>query len=171
MSHAEPLILYDVPSTREGREKAWSPNTLKIRCVRRPSVSCDELTRGCAQACAEHEAHPVQGAVSIRVLQARRMTARRQTVWVELPDIKALALELGAPPTAQVGGEAHYTLPTLRDPATGVVVTNSLAIAQYLEERFPARPLIPAGTGALLSAFDEMLTTQVTMVRRPTSAI
>jgi hypothetical protein len=54
---------------------------------------------------------------------------------VEYPDIKAASLALGAPPTGQMNGQDLYTLPTIRNPATGEVVTDSFAIAQYLDAK------------------------------------
>jgi hypothetical protein len=56
-------------------------------------------------------------------------------VWVEYPDIKSASLALGAPPTGQMDGQDLYTLPTIRNPATGEVVTDSFAIARYLDAK------------------------------------
>ncbi|TFY51793.1 hypothetical protein EVG20_g10833 [Dentipellis fragilis] len=85
-----------------------------------------------------------------------------KTVWVEYPDIKSLALEIGAKPTAtqvQVDGIVgpHYTLPIIQDTRTGKVVSESTYIALYLEDTYPSSSvqLFPKGTRALQAAFAE----------------
>jgi glutathione S-transferase len=87
------------------------------------------------------------------------------TVWVEYPDIEALCISIGAPPTgAKASGEPHYTLPVIHDRYTGAVVADSLAIARYLDEAFPSAPtLVPTGTSALHAAFEDAF--ESTMVR------
>lgn len=48
-----------------------------------------------------------------------------------------------------------YTLPLIYDPYTKATISDSLAIARYLDETYPETPvLIPPGTAALHAAFD-----------------
>lgn len=102
------------------------------------------------------------------------------TVWVEYPDIKvpensksvvdvflganapqALCIEIGAEPTAKDGeGKDLYTLPVIKDPNTGKVVSDSNRIAAYLDEIYPEHPLVPSGTSGLQFAF-QLLTSQI----------
>jgi hypothetical protein len=77
-----------------------------------------------------------------------------KTVWVEYADIQHLLKDSGASPTdKRPDGTDRYTLPAIQDPATGQVITESFAIAQYLEKKYPDRPVIPAGTDAQQSSF------------------
>ncbi|KAK0203379.1 hypothetical protein DFS33DRAFT_1330724 [Desarmillaria ectypa] len=79
-----------------------------------------------------------------------------QTVYVELPDIEALAKRIGAAPTGtkRDGITPLYTIPIIQDHATGAVVSESAAIAEYLDITYPPGPtLIPAGTMPLQLAF------------------
>ncbi|KAG7443978.1 uncharacterized protein BT62DRAFT_971785 [Guyanagaster necrorhizus] len=82
------------------------------------------------------------------------------TEWVEYPHIEGLYKKLGA----QAGGTKadgltpYYTLPLLYDPSTGAFVSDSAAIARYLDKTYPETPtVIPVGTGALHYAFNEAL--------------
>ncbi|KAG1727810.1 hypothetical protein EDB19DRAFT_1929801 [Suillus lakei] len=54
-------------------------------------------------------------------------------VWVEFKDIPMTMKRVGASTTE--GG--RYTLPVIKDPNTGVVVADSLAIAEYLDKTYP----------------------------------
>ncbi|KAG7441153.1 uncharacterized protein BT62DRAFT_937397 [Guyanagaster necrorhizus] len=79
-----------------------------------------------------------------------------QTVYVELPDIEALAKRIGAAPTStkQDGVTPLYTVPIIQDHATGAVVSESAAIAAYLDKTYPSGlTLVPAGTMPLQLAF------------------
>jgi glutathione S-transferase len=77
-----------------------------------------------------------------------------QTVWVEMQDIQTEMPKLGATAPTQRNGRPYYTLPTINDPNTGRIVTDSWAIAEYLEMQYPNTPsLFPAGTRALQAAF------------------
>ncbi|PBK68675.1 hypothetical protein ARMSODRAFT_957707 [Armillaria solidipes] len=79
-----------------------------------------------------------------------------QTVFVELPDIEPLAKRIGAAPTGtrRDGVTPLYTVPIIHDHATGAVVSESAAIAAYLDKTYPSGPtLVPAGTMPLQLAF------------------
>jgi glutathione S-transferase len=69
------------------------------------------------------------------------------TVWVQYADIQTAMKDIGASPTGKrPTGEDRYTLPTIRNPNTGEVISDSPKIMAYLEEKYPERPLIPQGT-------------------------
>ncbi|THU85869.1 hypothetical protein K435DRAFT_731956, partial [Dendrothele bispora CBS 962.96] len=79
-----------------------------------------------------------------------------KTVWVEYPDIEKTLKDLGiaACATKPDGKTPHYTLPAIYDPVTKTGLTESFAIARYLDEKYPDKPtLVPKGTGALQKAY------------------
>lgn len=78
-----------------------------------------------------------------------------KTEWVEYPDIEALCKKIGAAPTGKwPDGADYYSLPVIYDPSTKKVVSDSFAIARYLDETYPTTPtLVPAGTAALQALF------------------
>ena len=80
-----------------------------------------------------------------------------KTEWVEYPDIKPLSIKLGIESTSwKADGSPQYTLPAIYDPTTGVYISDSLKIAQYLEKTYPDTPaLFPNGTLALQIAFTD----------------
>ncbi|KAG0698287.1 hypothetical protein DFH29DRAFT_834834 [Suillus ampliporus] len=80
-----------------------------------------------------------------------------EIAWVEFPDIAATMKSIGASPTA--GG--MYTLPVIKDPNTGAVVSDSHAIAKYLDETYPDKPLIPQGAHVLVQTFESMFISTV----------
>ncbi|KAK0188385.1 hypothetical protein F5146DRAFT_1104044 [Armillaria mellea] len=85
------------------------------------------------------------------------------TEWVEFPHIEALYKRLGAQASATKadGVTPHYTCPLLHDASTGALVSDSAAIARYLDKTYPETPcVIPKGTDALHRAFDEALVIQ-----------
>ena len=64
--------------------------------------------------------------------------------------------ELGLAPNPT--GSLEYTVPTIYDPKTKRVVTDSFAIAKYLDETYPDTPnLVPRGTAGLQEAYLEMV--------------
>lgn len=67
-----------------------------------------------------------------------------KTVWVEFPDIEALYEKLDLKPTGKC------TLPVIHDPSTNKTISDSAAIARYLDETYPSTtPLFPPGSEAL----------------------
>ncbi|KAJ3517323.1 hypothetical protein NLJ89_g584 [Agrocybe chaxingu] len=82
-----------------------------------------------------------------------------KTEWVEYPDIEPLCKRLGIAPTGKKedgSGRDHYTLPAIYDPSTGAYVSDSFAIAEYLDKTYPDTPkLFPNDTTALQAAFTE----------------
>ena len=84
-----------------------------------------------------------------------------KTVWVEYPDIAPVLKEIGATPSStDADGAPHYTLPTIYDPNTKTVVTESAAIARYLDRTYPSpATLIPKETDALHEAFTQTFRT------------
>ncbi|PBK99990.1 hypothetical protein ARMGADRAFT_1008482 [Armillaria gallica] len=82
------------------------------------------------------------------------------TEWVEFPDIEGLYKRLGAQASATKpdGVTPYYTLPLLHDHSTGALVSDSAAIARYLDKTYPETPsVIPKGTDAFHYAFTEAL--------------
>ena len=62
-----------------------------------------------------------------------------ETVWVDIPDIPAVRKGLGCPAVRKLDdGSDYYTLPVLRDPASGAVIGDSFDIAMHLEDAYPA---------------------------------
>ncbi|KAF7300801.1 hypothetical protein MKEN_01305700 [Mycena kentingensis (nom. inval.)] len=81
------------------------------------------------------------------------------TKWVEYPDIEPLCKEIGGAPTRnKPDGRPHYTLPMIHDLNTGIVVTDSLNIAMYLDKTYPSTPqLLPPSAWPLFRAFDDAM--------------
>lgn len=63
---------------------------------------------------------------------------------------------IGASPTRE-----GYTVPVIKDPNTGAVVSDSHAIAKYLDEIYPDKPLIPRGAHVLVQTFESQFRTVV----------
>ncbi len=79
-----------------------------------------------------------------------------RTEWIEFPDIEALYKRLGVPAgaTQQDGVTPYYFLPLIHDLSTGAIISESAAIAEYLDATYPDTPrLFPPGTGTLHAAF------------------
>jgi len=78
-----------------------------------------------------------------------------KTVWVEYPDIEALAKKIGAPATGtRPDGSPLYTVPIIHDPSTNAAVADSVLIAEYLDKTYPDTPrVMPLGTTPLQHAF------------------
>ncbi|TBU40735.1 hypothetical protein BD309DRAFT_869686 [Dichomitus squalens] len=80
-----------------------------------------------------------------------------KTVWVEYPDIEPLCKTIGATAAEKRrDGTPLYTLPVIHDPNTGAVLSDSAAIARYLDKTYPDTPtLIPPHLDALTAAFED----------------
>lgn len=60
------------------------------------------------------------------------------------------------PTSTKANGSPHYTLPVIHDHSTDAVVSDSAAIAEYLDATYPSTPaLFPRGTLALQHAFSK----------------
>ncbi|EJD07729.1 uncharacterized protein FOMMEDRAFT_72472 [Fomitiporia mediterranea MF3/22] len=81
-----------------------------------------------------------------------------KTEWVEFPDIEAVVKRLGGTPTSKkADGSDYYTLPMIHDSTTGKVVTDSIAIAEYLDATYPDKPLLfPPGTKAATATLNHV---------------
>ncbi|KZV76635.1 hypothetical protein PENSPDRAFT_646077, partial [Peniophora sp. CONT] len=76
------------------------------------------------------------------------------TEWLSFAAIEPKMKELGLGPHAT--GATKYTVPTIYDPKTKKVITESFAIAKYLDEAYPDTPrLVAPGTAGLHQAFLE----------------
>jgi hypothetical protein len=79
-------------------------------------------------------------------------------VWLEYPDVEPTLREIGAAPTGKWSdGRPFYTVPVIRDEShltdkgEPTVVSDSWAIAKYLDETYPgldSQRLLPEGTMA-----------------------
>ncbi|OAX41399.1 hypothetical protein K503DRAFT_863865 [Rhizopogon vinicolor AM-OR11-026] len=85
-----------------------------------------------------------------------------ETVWLEFPKIKHLYEQNSLAPTTSwvIKGSPTpvpvYTLPAIMDPNTNRIISDSLAIAQYLDEQYPDGPkVLPSDSdeAALIDAF------------------
>ncbi|KAL4071673.1 hypothetical protein V8B97DRAFT_1961661, partial [Scleroderma yunnanense] len=74
--------------------------------------------------------------------------------------------EIGATPAKHPDGSDFYTLPVLRDPNTGAVITDSWDIAVYLENTYPKKPIFPKDTRGLIHAFIATEVEQITPIRK-----
>ncbi|SJK98973.1 uncharacterized protein ARMOST_02252 [Armillaria ostoyae] len=94
-----------------------------------------------------------------------------QTVYVELPDIEALAKKISAAPTSTKPDDVSpfYTIPIIQDDSTGAVISDSAAIAAYLDKTYPSSGpvLIPAGTMTLQLAFADEVNDAFNHLRSP----
>ncbi|KAK0220534.1 hypothetical protein IW262DRAFT_1385234 [Armillaria fumosa] len=93
-----------------------------------------------------------------------------QTVYVEIPDVEALAKKIGAEPTSmRPDGSPKYTIPIIQDHSTGAVISDSPAIAAYLDKAYPSSSpvLIPPGTMALQLAFTDTVEAAFEHLRLP----
>ncbi|KAG9313121.1 hypothetical protein JVU11DRAFT_6571 [Chiua virens] len=82
-----------------------------------------------------------------------------ETVWVEYPDIAARLKEIGASPNTMRDGSVLYTVPVISDPNTGAIITDSWAIAEYLDKTYSEKPIFPKGSKSLITAFDTAMDT------------
>ncbi|KAF8515793.1 hypothetical protein BU17DRAFT_93209 [Hysterangium stoloniferum] len=84
-----------------------------------------------------------------------------KTVWVSYPDIEETLKKIGGKPTGvkpnKGGGAPLYTLPAILDESgdTPIVITDSLAIAEYLDAKYPGRPVLPKKGTDLEPAFEK----------------
>ncbi|GJJ15329.1 hypothetical protein Clacol_009605 [Clathrus columnatus] len=79
-----------------------------------------------------------------------------RTVWLEYPEIEPTMLSIGAKPSGvKPDGEPWYTIPVIVDEINPgpdgkpVPITDSWVIAEYLDDKFPDRPLFPKGSKGL----------------------
>ncbi|KAH7925163.1 hypothetical protein BV22DRAFT_1065541 [Leucogyrophana mollusca] len=77
-----------------------------------------------------------------------------ETAWVEYPDIAGALKEIGAEPSKNADGSALYTVPVLKDPNTGAIITDSFAIVEYLEKTYPTKPVLPYNSKVLIRTFE-----------------
>jgi hypothetical protein len=87
------------------------------------------------------------------VLNLKKLPYR--TVYVEFPDIARVSKEAGIPsPLMLPDGTPHYTCPAIVDGATGVAISDSYKITEYLDSQYPETPrAFPEGTEVLQAAF------------------
>ncbi|KAG8978110.1 hypothetical protein FRC05_011226 [Tulasnella sp. 425] len=82
-----------------------------------------------------------------------------KTVWVSYPDIEPTLKSLGfGPSSVSRSGKEWFTLPVISDPSPELggeptLVVDSQVIAEYLDSKYPQRPLLPEGTKAFQAMF------------------
>ncbi|KAF9484206.1 hypothetical protein BDN70DRAFT_798310 [Pholiota conissans] len=80
-----------------------------------------------------------------------------KTEWVEFPDIEKRHKELGIPHSSlKPDGTPNYTVPAIHDPSTGVYLSESTDIAEYLEKTYPNTPIFPHETLGLQWSFVDL---------------
>ncbi|PPQ76771.1 hypothetical protein CVT26_001944 [Gymnopilus dilepis] len=86
-----------------------------------------------------------------------------KTEWVEYPDIEPHCIKYGIEPTSnKPDGTPFYTLPAIHDPSTGIYLSDSFKIAEYLDKTYPDTPLIlPNNTHSLQIAFSDAFTSKL----------
>ncbi|KXN83380.1 hypothetical protein AN958_01517 [Leucoagaricus sp. SymC.cos] len=78
-----------------------------------------------------------------------------RTIYVEFPDVPRVSKEAGIRPSSfKPDGSTNFTIPAIVDDATGVALSDSYKIAEYLDKQYPDTPkAFPPGTEALQAAF------------------
>ena len=79
---------------------------------------------------------------------------------MSFPDIEGTLIKLGCGPTGTKTNDPtkpHYTLPAIVDTSSSppVWIADSLAIAEYLDAKYPDRPVFPKKGKALEYAFEQ----------------
>jgi len=78
--------------------------------------------------------------------------------WIELADVQTELPKLGASPSQVLFGKPFYTVPTIYDPNTDRLISDSLKIAQYLDEQYPQTTvLVPPRTLLLQNALIQQI--------------
>ncbi|KDQ16155.1 hypothetical protein BOTBODRAFT_31223 [Botryobasidium botryosum FD-172 SS1] len=92
------------------------------------------------------------------VLNYKRIPYR--TEWLSLPEIEPTLRGLGFRPLQVKFPPLPYTLPAIIDPSRqsptnprGALIMDSFAIAEYLDDVYPDRPVFPPGTKGLQAMF------------------
>ena len=86
-----------------------------------------------------------------------------RTEWLEFPEIAPHCIKHGIPATStKPDGTPYYTLPAIHDPSTGSYISDSFAIAIYLDATYPSTPpILPHGTQGLQASFESAFRQQV----------
>ncbi|KAF8192117.1 hypothetical protein BJ912DRAFT_276935 [Pholiota molesta] len=78
-----------------------------------------------------------------------------KTEWVEWPDIKSVYEKHGIKAASRnPDGSPQYTLPVIHDPSTGVSISDSFMIAEYLDKTCPTPQIFPHHTQGLQAPFE-----------------
>lgn len=77
-----------------------------------------------------------------------------KTVYLEFPDIATVLEQAKVPRNVKRDGSLAYTVPSIIDDTTGIAVSDSFKIAEYLDKQYPETPqAFPLGSIALQAAF------------------
>lgn len=79
------------------------------------------------------------------------------TSWLQFRALSESLKALGAKPTSTLpNGQGKYTVPAIRDDSTGEIITESIIIAQHLDDTHPTSPkLLPPGSVERIKEFDQ----------------
>ncbi|KAI0318189.1 hypothetical protein OF83DRAFT_1171318 [Amylostereum chailletii] len=96
-----------------------------------------------------------------------------KTVWVDFCDVEKEMKKIGAEPTYTHPDGSHlWTVPTIYDPSTDKVVSDSAIIAAYLDAQYPSTAtLIPTPTAPLQAAFVDKVALQLMMALVPVNVL
>ncbi|KIO34738.1 hypothetical protein M407DRAFT_3358 [Tulasnella calospora MUT 4182] len=136
---ANPLILYDIKSKLSGG-MGWSAFHFDV--IRPPSRMFGRL-----------------GKYRLRIFVLNYKQIPYKTIWVSYGDIEPTLKSLGFQSSAiSRTGKEFFTLPVISDPSPEpggepTLVVDSQVIAEYLDSKYPERPLLPEGTKALQAMF------------------
>ncbi|KAG7093415.1 hypothetical protein E1B28_007097 [Marasmius oreades] len=83
--------------------------------------------------------------------------------WVHFFTMEETAKRIGAPPTGvRADGSPKYTVPFIYDDTTGVAISESLLIAEYIDKTYPDTPrVVPDGTRALQAVFADTVAAKI----------
>ncbi|KIJ49678.1 hypothetical protein M422DRAFT_205202 [Sphaerobolus stellatus SS14] len=95
-----------------------------------------------------------------------------KTIWLSYPDIEPTLSKLGATTTSQHPegpAKPYYTLPVILDEngEEPKLITDSLDIAIYLDEKYPEKPVLPKQGVALEYAFERFFRSTVARQLNP----
>ncbi|KAF9531769.1 hypothetical protein CPB83DRAFT_848699 [Crepidotus variabilis] len=92
---------------------------------------------------------------------------QHKTEWVEWQDLESTLVKIGIPPSRKDHrSKPRYTIPAIFDSTTGVYLSESFEIAQYLDRTYPDTPKIfPDNTAGLQRGFHQALTPLVEPIK------
>ncbi|KAF9531770.1 hypothetical protein CPB83DRAFT_891647 [Crepidotus variabilis] len=80
---------------------------------------------------------------------------KHKTEWVQWHDLESIFVKIGIPPSGKDHlGRPRYTVPAIFDSTTGIYLSESFEIAQYLDRTYPKTPMIfPNNTTGIQRGF------------------
>jgi glutathione S-transferase len=81
---------------------------------------------------------------------------------LEYPELKPVLEQANVPPALKRDGTFGYTCPSIVDSSTGIAVSDSFKIAEYLDKQYPETPrAFPLSSIALQAAFNAQFTERI----------